>query len=84
MALLSRGRSVFLNHDVLTQRETEVVTLLERGLSNKEIARSLQIEIATVRNHVHSVLSKLQLQRRGEAAAWIRRVKLGAVPLRLP
>jgi len=77
MAFLSRERSIVRSHDILTQRETEVVTLVEHGLSNKEIARSLQIEIATVRNHVHSILSKLQLRRRGEAAAWIRRVKTG-------
>jgi DNA-binding NarL/FixJ family response regulator len=57
----------------LTHRETEVLTLIERGLSNKEIAQHLWISTATVKNHVHSILQKLHLQRRAEARAWLRR-----------
>jgi DNA-binding NarL/FixJ family response regulator len=57
----------------LTQRETEIVDLVERGLSNKEIAVRLGIEVATVKNHVHNVLEKLHVHRRGEAAALLRR-----------
>jgi two-component system nitrate/nitrite response regulator NarL len=53
----------------LTPREREIVALIDQGLSNKQIASELQIEIATVKNHVHSVLEKLQVQRRGAAAA---------------
>jgi two-component system, NarL family, nitrate/nitrite response regulator NarL len=56
----------------LTQREREVAELLERGLSNKEIATHLTIEVATVKNHVHNVLEKLQVRRRGEAASLLR------------
>jgi two-component system nitrate/nitrite response regulator NarL len=52
----------------LTPRETEIAALLEHGLSNKEIARSLGIRVATVKNHVHHILGRLQVRRRGEAA----------------
>jgi hypothetical protein len=49
-----------------------VLGLIEQGLSNKEIARKLQIGGATVKNHVHSILTKLSVRRRGEAAAQFR------------
>jgi two-component system nitrate/nitrite response regulator NarL len=58
----------------LTGREREIIALLDQGLSNKEIARHLRIETATVKNHVHNILEKLHLQRRGEAAAYARRL----------
>jgi len=63
----------------LTPRETEIVRLIDDGLSNREIARRLAIEVATVKNHVHNVLEKLQVHRRGEAAARLRRTPRGAV-----
>jgi len=53
----------------LTRREREIGGLLEAGLSNKDIAVRLGIEVATVKNHVHNVLEKLQVHRRGQAAA---------------
>lgn len=56
----------------LTTRELEVVGLIEKGLSNKEIAAQLSIAVATVKNHVHSILEKLKVQRRGEAASLLR------------
>lgn len=55
----------------LTSREREIAELLE-GLSNKEIAARLQIELPTVKNHVHSILTKLKASRRGQAAAMLR------------
>lgn len=58
----------------LTPRECEVLALIELGWSNKQIARQLCIEIRTVKNHVHNLLEKLRVSRRGEAAAWRRRV----------
>jgi DNA-binding NarL/FixJ family response regulator len=64
--------------DALTDRELDVLELLERGLSNKEIAAALVIEPATAKNHVHNVLRKLNVQRRRQAAALRRgRVELG-------
>ena len=56
----------------LTPRETEIVRLIDDGLSNKQIARRLTIELATVKNHVHSILEKLEVKRRAEAAARVR------------
>jgi two-component system nitrate/nitrite response regulator NarL len=57
----------------LTRRETEVLGLIAEGLSNKVIARRLSIQEQTVKNHVHSILLKLGVHRRAEAAARIRR-----------
>ena len=59
--------------DALTAREREILELIERGLSNKEIARRLRIELGTVKNHVHNVLQKLQVRGRGEAAHSMRK-----------
>src|SRR6266508_1538940 len=56
----------------LTSRELEVVDLIDRGLSNKEIASRLAIEVPTVKNHVHNLLEKLGVHRRADAAARMR------------
>lgn len=51
----------------LTRREAEIVKLIDGGLSNKEIAVRLHIEVSTVKNHVHNILDKLQLHNRYSA-----------------
>ena len=56
----------------LTDREHDVLELLGRGLSNKEIAAELVIEPATAKNHVHNLLRKLKLHRREQAGALVR------------
>jgi DNA-binding NarL/FixJ family response regulator len=63
---------------LLTDREVEVLTFVERGMSNRGISESLGIEVATVKNHVHNILEKLQVKGRGEAAAVFRRGVDGA------
>lgn len=63
----------------LSRREIEIVELISVGLSNKEIANRLSITLPTVKNHVHSILAKLDVRTRIEAAAWIRQRHLGAV-----
>lgn len=52
----------------LTDRETDVLRLLARGLANKEIARELQIGEKTVKTHVSNILAKLGVQSRTQAA----------------
>src|SRR5262249_50406396 len=54
----------------LTSRELAVVELIEHGMTKKEIAAQLSIAVTTVKNHVHSILEKLKLHRRGEVA-WV-------------
>ena len=58
----------------LTRRELEVIKLLADGRANKQIARALVITNATVKNHVHSILEKLDVRSRGEAAAYFHRL----------
>jgi DNA-binding NarL/FixJ family response regulator len=52
----------------LTPREMQIVELLAAGLSNKDIARRLNIGVATTKSHVHNLLGKLHVQRRGQVA----------------
>lgn len=54
----------------LTPREEEILGLLERGYSNKLIARDLDLSVGTVKVHVKHVLKKLRLKTRVEAAVW--------------
>jgi len=56
----------------LSKRELQIGDLIDRGLSNKQIARQLGIQATTVKNHVHNILDKLKVHRRGEAAACLR------------
>jgi two-component system nitrate/nitrite response regulator NarL len=56
----------------LTAREREILALIDEGLSNKDIAARLCIEVPTVKNHVHNILEKLQVRGRYEAAARVR------------
>src|ERR687895_807933 len=64
--------------EALTGRETEVLKLLARGQADKQIARELFIGERTVKSHVHSILSKLNVRSRTQAALYAGRV--GLVP----
>jgi two-component system, NarL family, nitrate/nitrite response regulator NarL len=66
--------------DALTDREREKVTLVCEGLKNKQIATRLFISEATVRNHLTSILSKLELSDRFELAIYSYRHGLGKPP----
>jgi two-component system, NarL family, response regulator DevR len=57
----------------LTERERSVLDLIGDGLSNREIAERLFLAEKTVKNYVTSVLAKLGMQRRTQAAAWVAR-----------
>jgi DNA-binding NarL/FixJ family response regulator len=59
---------------LLSPREVQIAHLIDRGLTNKQIGRELGIEAATVKNHVHNMCEKLDVHRRGEAAARVRAI----------
>jgi NarL family two-component system response regulator LiaR len=65
--------------DALTERELEVLALIARGMSNREIAQTLVIAEKTVKSHVSNVLSKLHLADRTQAAVYALRQRI--VPL---
>ncbi len=64
--------------EALTDRETDVLRLLAEGQSNKEIARNLSIGEKTVKTHVSSILAKLNVPSRTQAALYA--VRIGLVP----
>ena len=74
----------------LTKRERQAAQLIMTGLSDKEIARQLNISLATTKSHVHNLLGKLNLQRRSQVAKWLREHEHRSAeasmrpPLRLP
>ncbi len=63
-------------HDLasLTQREQEVLTLVARGASDKEIAQALHISLYTAKSHMRNILAKLQANSRHEAARFARQM----------
>lgn len=65
-----------LTMDALTERETEVLRLIAKGLSNKEIALTLTIGEKTVKTHVSNILSKLNVASRTQAALYAARIGL--------
>ncbi len=69
----------------LTERQSEIVALIAEGLTNKEIAKRLCIELPTVKNHLHTIFARLDVSRRSEAAArardhgFVARVQAGRI-----
>jgi DNA-binding NarL/FixJ family response regulator len=59
----------------LTSRELEVLQFIGEGLTNQEIAARLVVEVGTVKNHVHSILEKLNVNNREEAASYLAFIK---------
>ena len=56
--------------DLLTARELDIVLLLAQGMSNDEIARTLVLEVSTVKSHLARILPKLGVRSRLQAAVW--------------
>jgi DNA-binding NarL/FixJ family response regulator len=79
-----RERSERVEALELTPREMEILQLLAEGLSNRSIAQRLALSVFTVKNHVHHILEKLQVQDRREAVEhaqarhWLRPLRLAA------
>ena len=65
--------------ETLTERETDVLRLLAQGKANKEIALALFIGENTVKTHVSSILLKLGVQSRTQAALYARQIGLGPI-----
>jgi DNA-binding NarL/FixJ family response regulator len=59
---------------LLTAREIQILRMLEAGLANQVIAEELCIAVHTVKNHVHSLLTKLGVTSRAQAAALARTI----------
>jgi DNA-binding NarL/FixJ family response regulator len=71
--------TVSTRESTLTGRQQQILGLIREGLSNKQIAQRLSLGPSTVKNHVHGLLSRLQVGDRWEAAAFIRRAA-GSAP----
>ncbi len=68
--MLNSNKKKNAKHDILTEREMEVLKELGRGKTNKEISESLFIGIKTVKTHVSNILSKLEVEDRTKAAVY--------------
>jgi two-component system nitrate/nitrite response regulator NarL len=75
VAALAAARPADALQDRLTHRERQIVRLLERDLSNKEIAAALCIEVATVKNHMHNLFEKLHVHRRAHVVGRVREAR---------
>ncbi|GEL78380.1 response regulator [Tenuibacillus multivorans] len=73
-AMMNRIRTPeYLPHEMLTEREMEVLVCIGNGLTNNEISEKLYIGIKTVKTHVSNILSKLDVQDRTQAAVYAHR-----------
>jgi two-component system nitrate/nitrite response regulator NarL len=84
-SLLRRVTTLAAEHPVrprvrLTDRQLEITALVDEGLTNKEIAQRLCIELPTVKNHLREIFARLDVSRRAEAAARVREQRLALRP----
>ncbi len=64
----------------LTSQEQKILMLVAEGMTNKEIAAAIFLSDKTVKNYVSSILSKLNLERRAQAAAFVAKHRMGRSP----
>jgi DNA-binding NarL/FixJ family response regulator len=79
LSILAAERQPEPEELVLTAREIQILRMLEKGLSNRDIADQLCIALHTVKNHVHSVLGKLGVSSRAQAVAVSRSMQYSTV-----
>lgn len=79
VAVLSRMKED--HNGKLTPRELEILESIAAGLSNKDISQQLSITPCTVKNHVHNILTKLQVRRRQDAIRYAPRRERAAASL---
>jgi NarL family two-component system response regulator LiaR len=79
MRELQRSSDLPPTEEPLTKREVEVLKLVAQGLANQEIADTLVISERTVRTHVSSILDKLYLANRTQAALYALREGLATL-----
>lgn len=77
--LFSNVEAIISDPKALTDREREVLELIGEGLSNLQIGLRLFIEVGTVKNHVHNILKKLEVNNRQEAAAYFALIRSEAM-----
>ena len=76
--VLERMRRIATDDDelaALTKQERKILALVAEGKTNKEIAAEVFLSDKTVKNYVSSILAKLNLERRAQAAAYVARMK---------
>lgn len=76
---LQAGSSAYAMLQDLTEQETRVLELIGEGMSNRQIAEHMHLAEKTVKNYVSSVLSKLGMERRSQAAAFIARLGISDI-----
>ena len=79
LSMLAAERQPEPEELVLTAREIQILRMLEKGLSNRDIADQLCIALHTVKNHVHSLLGKLGVGSRAQAVAVSRSMQYSVV-----
>jgi LuxR family maltose regulon positive regulatory protein len=74
--LKRRGSALSPAHEILSEREIEVLKLLAEGLSNRQIAEKLIVSLSTAKTHIHNIMEKLEAKSRTRAIARARELKL--------
>jgi DNA-binding NarL/FixJ family response regulator len=78
LSYFASSRSTTLTFPELTEREHEILGLISHGRTNEQIAEQLVVSIKTVRNHVSTIFSKLQVADRAQAVVRAREAGLGS------
>ncbi|MFO7448402.1 MAG: response regulator transcription factor [Ignavibacteriaceae bacterium] len=74
--IIKEEKKVSGNIEQLTKRETQIIEMIQEGLTNKEIAQKLFLSISTIKSHVHNILEKLSLNTRQQIAKYCSRNQL--------